>query len=68
VIATPRDQLQAERKANEKNRSIIAALTQRIPAIEAPEEVPESTPRPDRATTYQPPRRGSGGHTEALVA
>jgi hypothetical protein len=31
-----REQLAAERQANEENRRIIAALTQRIPEIEAP--------------------------------
>ena len=38
MIATLREQVQAERKANEENRRIIAALTQRIPEIEAPRE------------------------------
>ncbi len=31
-----REQLEAERRANEENRRIIAALTSRIPEIEAP--------------------------------
>ncbi len=36
-----REQLEAERRANEENRRIIAALTSRIPpAIEAPREPP----------------------------
>jgi hypothetical protein len=42
MIATLREQVQAERKANEENRRIIAALTQRIPEIEAPREPRES--------------------------
>ena len=33
-------QLDQEREANRENRRIIAALTSRIPAIEAPSEVP----------------------------
>jgi excisionase family DNA binding protein len=33
-------QLEAEREANRENRRIIAALTSRIPAIEAPQEAP----------------------------
>jgi hypothetical protein len=37
-----REQLAAERRANEENRRIIAALTQRIPEIEAPSEPSES--------------------------
>jgi hypothetical protein len=35
LIATLREQLAAERRANEENRRIIATLTQRIPEIEA---------------------------------
>jgi hypothetical protein len=44
LIATLREQLQAERRANEENRRIIAALAQRIPEIEAPRESPVSPP------------------------
>jgi hypothetical protein len=50
-----REQLQAEREANRENRRIIAALTSRIPELEAPseargspetvEEEPEAEPR-----------------------
>jgi hypothetical protein len=35
-------QLEAERRANEENRRIIAALTSRIPAIEAPPDEREA--------------------------
>jgi excisionase family DNA binding protein len=35
-------QLEAERRANEENRRIIAALTSRMPAIEAPPDEPEA--------------------------
>jgi hypothetical protein len=56
LIATLREQLQAERKANEENRRIIAALTQRIPEIEAPEDDPGSPqPRPDRPGASETP-------------
>jgi hypothetical protein len=48
-----RDQLAAERRANEENRRIIAALTQRIPEIEAPRAT-ESTREPS-----EPPAEGS---------
>jgi hypothetical protein len=54
LIATLREQLEAEREANRENRRIIAALTSRIPAIEAPaspeatESPPEATPQPGR--------------------
>jgi hypothetical protein len=42
LIATLRDQLEAEREANRENRRIIAALASRIPEIEAPREERES--------------------------
>jgi hypothetical protein len=49
-------QLEAERRANEENRRIIAALTSRIPAIEAPpdERVAAETARdePERAEPH----------------
>jgi hypothetical protein len=41
LIATLRDQLEAEREANRENRRIIAALASRIPELEAPREEPE---------------------------
>jgi predicted ArsR family transcriptional regulator len=54
-----REQLASERRANEENRRIIAALTQRIPEIEAPaspetRESPE-TPSEDPYLTHAPP-------------
>jgi hypothetical protein len=42
TIATLRDQLEAERQAHAEARRIIAGLVERIPAIEAQQEVPES--------------------------
>jgi excisionase family DNA binding protein len=48
-------QLEAERRANEENRRIIAALTSRIPAIEAPPDEREAAEtardEPERAET-----------------
>jgi hypothetical protein len=46
-----KEQLGSERRANEENRRIIAALTQRIPAIEAPDtpERPGPTDAPTEA-------------------
>jgi gas vesicle protein len=49
-----RDQLQQERDANRENRRIIAALTSRIPELEAPAD------RPPEAT-----RAPTGGAEEA---
>jgi excisionase family DNA binding protein len=61
-------QLEAERRANEENRRIIAALTSRIPAIEAPPEARESPetveeeqgrgrPHSDRVESQEPAQR-----------
>jgi len=53
-----REQLQAERKANEENRRLLAAALERIPAIEAPQEPSESpteaTPQPGRVGDQTP--------------
>jgi hypothetical protein len=55
-----REQLASERRANEENRRIIAALTQRIPEIEAPreQEATTSAPGAPEAATEQPGRVG----------
>ena len=54
-----RGQLDAEREANHENRRIIAALTQRIPSIEAPAETPsQEPPAAPTTTTEQPGRTG----------
>jgi hypothetical protein len=52
------EQMQEERAANRENRRIIAALTQRIPAIEAPSET-EAPAEPSEAseTATEPPGR-----------
>ncbi len=54
LVDTLREQLAAEREANRENRRIIAALTQRIPALESPEprDAPENAaePRPPTET------------------
>jgi predicted ArsR family transcriptional regulator len=42
-----REQLSAERRANEENRRIIAALTQRIPELPAASSEPRETPEMD---------------------
>jgi excisionase family DNA binding protein len=52
TIAALREQLEQANERDRENRRIIAALTQRIPAIEAPQEATESpseaTPQPGR--------------------
>jgi hypothetical protein len=57
LITELQDRIQALEEADRENRRIIAALTQRIPAIEAPQEPTEppseATPQPGR-TEPQP--------------
>jgi Flp pilus assembly protein TadB len=60
-IADPRDQLAAERRANEENPRIIAALTARITATEAPRESPSEPPESPTAATEQPGRERAAG-------
>jgi hypothetical protein len=43
LIATLREQLQAERQAHAEARRLLAAALERIPAIEAPAETPEAS-------------------------
>jgi excisionase family DNA binding protein len=49
LIATLREQLEQANERDRENRRIIAALTSRIPAIEAPAS-PEATEQPSEAT------------------
>jgi hypothetical protein len=73
TIAALREQLAQANERDRENRRIIAALTQRIPAIEAPSEARESpemgSEEPEGA--HKAPARCPGaadGRTEALVA
>jgi flagellar motility protein MotE (MotC chaperone) len=52
LIATLREQLEAERQAHAEARRIIAGLVERIPAIEAPQEPSEAA-----ETVEQEPER-----------
>jgi excisionase family DNA binding protein len=52
LIATLREQLQAERQAHAEARRIIAGLVERIPAIEAPAS-PEPRESPETAEEQQ---------------
>lgn len=54
-----RQRLDLEQEANRENRRIIAALTSRVPAIEAPETVEEG-PKRDQ------PRSGASGPQEGV--
>ena len=68
LIATLREQLQAERQAHAEARRIIAGLVERIPAIEAPQEASEASetveeepervePRPAKVESQEGTRR-----------
>jgi hypothetical protein len=64
LIAELQDRVRSLEEANRENRRIIAALTQRIPAIEAPQEHSEP---PERGTDEQQgrgPVPNSGGPQE----
>ncbi len=61
LIATLREQLQAERDANRENRRIIVALTSRIPQLEAPRETPEAAETPAPEPEGASPRSDSPG-------
>jgi hypothetical protein len=54
LIATLREQLQAERQAHAEARRLLAAALERIPAIEAPQEASEAS----EAVEEEPERAG----------
>ncbi len=62
LVAVLREQLAAERQAHAEARRIIAGLVERIPAIEAPSETPESpqTAAEGRPDTEVPPETQEG--------
>ena len=72
LIATLREQLQAERQAHAEARRIIAGLVERIPALEAPTDAPQApdtaTDEPDTATVRYGKGRSADRPTASLVA
>jgi excisionase family DNA binding protein len=68
TIAALREQLEQANERDRENRRIIAALTSRIPAIEAPQEPSEATEQPGRVRPQtevegaQEPRESSEMH------
>ena len=68
TIAALREQLEQANERDRENRRIIAALTSRIPAIEAPQEPSEATEQPGRVDSQpavestQEPRESSEMH------
>jgi len=64
-----REQLAEAHAANRENRRIIAALTQRIPEIEAPRDVPQSTETASEANNRgRGTSRAAGARRTPLVA
>jgi hypothetical protein len=65
LIAELRDRVRSLEEANRENRRIIAALTSRIPAIEAPQEARESPETGEDEAERAEPRPATGGPQEA---
>jgi excisionase family DNA binding protein len=66
LIATLREQLQAERQAYAEARRIIAGLVERIPAIEAPQEASEAAETVEEEPERAEPRPDAPGAQEAV--
>jgi len=69
LVEELRDRVRSLEEANRENRRIIAALTQRIPEIEAPrnQEAPQEPPEAPVAATEQPGRVGPQPPLEASM-
>jgi hypothetical protein len=61
TIRTLREQLEAERRANEENRRLLAALIQRVPELDAPQERPGAPETPGEGPDRAEPRPATGG-------
>ena len=66
LIATLREQLQAERQAHAEARRIIAGLVERIPAIEAPQEASEASETVEEEPERAEPRPATGEAQEVV--
>ena|SRR5215210_365823 len=66
TIAAHREQLEEANERDRENRRIIAALTLRIPAIEAPSETPESPETVDEQQGRGEPHSATGGAQEGV--
>jgi hypothetical protein len=64
LIAELQDRVRSLEEANRENRRIIAALTSRIPAIEAPAETPEASETVKEEPERAEPRPATGGAEE----
>ena len=65
-----REQLDAEREARTEERrrhdTVVAQLTSKIPAIEAPQEAPEASETVEEGTERAEPRPSTGGAQEGV--
>jgi hypothetical protein len=66
LIATLREQLQAERQAHAEARRLLAAALERIPAIEAPAETPEASETLEEEPERAEPHPATGGAQEGV--
>jgi hypothetical protein len=64
LIATLREQLQAERQAHAEARRLLAAALERIPAIEAPQEASETSETVEEEPERAEPNSATGGDQE----
>ena len=64
TIRTLREQLEAERRANEENRRLLAALIQREPELEAPVQQTAAPEGREQASQEPAQAAGGGGHAE----
>ena len=66
LIAELQDRVRSLEEANRENRRIIAALTSRIPAIEAPQEGPGGAETLEEEPEGAEPRPDAGGAQEGV--
>ena len=66
TIAALREQLEQANERDRENRRIIAALTSRIPALEAPQEPPEAHETVEGASEGAEPHPNAGGAQEGV--
>ena len=67
LIAELRDRVRSLEEANRENRRIIAALTSRIPAMEAPSDVPGSPETVEQEPEGDQPRPDAPGPQEGTA-
>jgi len=60
LISELQDRVRSLEEANRENRRIIAALTSRIPAIEAPQEAPDSSDTVEEEPQREEPHPATG--------